>query len=133
MSVFQWNDDLSVNSSVIDAQHKILIELINKLHDAMRDGKSNQVVGSIVKELADYTVYHFSEEEKLMQKAGYSDFAAHKREHTAFVEKVKEYEQKIAEGKLLLLGVNLSSFLKDWLFNHIKVVDKKYVNAITGK
>jgi hemerythrin len=55
---------VSVNE--IDLQHqKKLIEMINNLHDAMRPGKGNAVLGEIINGLVDYAGAHFQTEEKI--------------------------------------------------------------------
>lgn len=57
---------------MIDDQHKKLIEQINILHSAMREGKAKEVVGAILEELRAYTKYHFSNEEKAFERYNYS-------------------------------------------------------------
>ncbi|MCC6132451.1 MAG: hemerythrin, partial [Acidobacteria bacterium] len=57
MSLITWSDELSVGVSAFDNQHKRLVALINELHDAMSAGKGSKVLGKILSELADYTVY----------------------------------------------------------------------------
>lgn len=39
MSLIQWDDNLSVNISTFDNQHKKLILMINELHEAMAQGQ----------------------------------------------------------------------------------------------
>jgi hemerythrin len=34
--LFPWSDTYSVNIGIIDSQHKVLVDLINELHQAMR-------------------------------------------------------------------------------------------------
>jgi len=75
MPLFPWSDDLSVKVTLIDDQHKKLIALINSLHDAMRAGEGKQVLEKTLKELADYTVYHFQTEEKYMQAVPLPDLS----------------------------------------------------------
>ena len=68
MAFLDWDDSLSVNVTEIDDQHKKLIGTLNDLYDAMDDGKGNDVLGKILKELTDYTVYHFQTEENYFKK-----------------------------------------------------------------
>lgn len=121
----KWSDDLSVQVSEIDMQHQRLIELINKLHEAMLQKQAKQVVSQIIDELAAYTVYHFQTEEKYMQKFSYAGFMSHKHEHGSFVDKVDSF-QKEYEGGKLGLSLEIMNFLKDWVTNHIMGTDKKY-------
>ncbi|MDD5585979.1 MAG: hypothetical protein PHY92_03355 [Alphaproteobacteria bacterium] len=37
MPFMEWSDTLSVNNATIDSDHKRLIELVNRLHDALME------------------------------------------------------------------------------------------------
>lgn len=90
MALFKWNDDLSVKVASFDTHHKRLIDLINELHDSMLVGKHQTVIGKNLKELLDYTRYHFENEERLMLAHKYADYGQHKLQHDNFVAKVRE-------------------------------------------
>ena len=125
MALFNWSEAYSVDISTIDLQHKRLVDMINALHDAMRAGKGNDVTGKMLDDMAIYALRHFSEEEKQLQQHGYPQFAAHKAEHEAFKQRVKDLQLKLQDKKI---GVTLEvmTFLKDWLSKHILEVDKRY-------
>jgi methyl-accepting chemotaxis protein/hemerythrin len=123
--IMQWADDLSVNIREIDEQHLRLIDLINKLHNAMRTGKGKQATVKVLEELKDYTVFHFSTEEAMFEEHSYSGMINHVATHKSFVNKVIEFEEKILSGKAAVT-MEVMNFLKDWLVKHIKGVDRKY-------
>ncbi|ACL16435.1 hemerythrin-like metal-binding protein [Methanosphaerula palustris E1-9c] len=125
MPIMDWTDDLSVGVTEIDNQHKRLIELINKLHDAMKAGQGKQMLETTLQELAAYTVYHFQAEEKYMVEYNYPRYHAHKIEHDAFVKKVTDFQKDFVDNRLGLT-LDLMKFLKDWVNNHIKSTDKQY-------
>jgi hemerythrin len=124
---FPWSDTMSVGISEIDDQHKMLVDILNRLFVAAAQCESHKITIEILDTLVDYTKTHFGLEEKLLQDAGYNqeEFAAHQREHQAFIEKIS-----IAANKHLVEGKSVSfeiiSFLKRWLQDHILVTDKKY-------
>jgi hemerythrin len=124
MAFLPWDEKYSINVK-IDSQHKKLIDLINGLHDAMKVGKSKDVMSKILQGLIDYTDYHFSTEEKFMTKYSYPEYPQHKSEHERFVEKVLDFQKRFNAGSLTL-SMEVLGFLKDWLSNHILVTDKKY-------
>lgn len=132
MGFMVWNDALSVNISEIDHQHQHLIDLINILHDAMKQGRGKEVLSVTLDELARYAVEHFAAEEKLMQKYGYPEFSAHKAEHESFIKKVTDFQNGFIAGKLLL-SIEILTFLRDWTINHIAETDKKYVPFLSSK
>jgi hemerythrin len=128
MVLMNWDDSFSVKVTEIDEQHKKLILLINNLYDAMMQGKGKDVLGSILSELANYTVTHFGTEEKYFDKFNYENTLPHKLEHKKFVEKVTEFKTKFDSGNATIT-IDLMNFLKDWLVNHIKGTDQKYSNC----
>ncbi len=122
----KWSDDLSVQVSEIDGQHKNLIDLINTLHDAMLAKQGKQALSGIIDELAAYSVYHFKTEEKYMQNFKFTGYPAHKKEHEGFITKVDKFQNDFDEGKLGL-SIEVMTFLRDWVVKHIKETDKMYV------
>jgi len=124
MTYFNWAPELDTGISVIDNQHKRIVEYINTLDKAVRE-KDMSVVAEVVEQLTDYTVTHFTFEEELMQKHGYPYLDAHKKVHQAFTERVQNYKKRIDQGEDV--SRQLLSDLRIWLTNHIKRDDKDYV------
>ncbi|MCX7991137.1 MAG: bacteriohemerythrin [Proteobacteria bacterium] len=120
-----WNDDLSVNVQKIDEQHKELINKINELFDACKEGKGGTAINDIVKFLEKYVVFHFSTEEQYMQVYNYPDIETHRKEHKYFLEtfnKIKE--DHLSKNEMLLATFKLNDLLIKWLINHIRKTDK---------
>jgi hemerythrin-like metal-binding protein len=129
MPFMPWSDSYSVNSTLIDAQHKRLFELVNELHDAMLHGHGKDVIGKTLDATVEYARTHFSEEEKLMEKFHYPELEAHKTMHNAFIQKVYELQTEYRSGQTAL-SFQVMEFLKDWLNNHILKIDKRYAGYI---
>ena len=129
---FPWNSGLSVNINLIDEQHKKLVGMVNELHKAMKLKKSSTVIGSILDRLAEYTVSHFGTEEKLFAQHGYSEEKAHVEIHRKLVAQVVDIQKKFKAGESMV-SMELMTFLKDWLVNHIQGTDKKYSSFLRGK
>ncbi len=125
MGLLTWDDSYSVGVSEIDTQHKKLFNLINDLFDAMKAGNGRSIIGKIIKELADYTVYHFGYEEKLFEKFDYPETATHNKEHKDFVETVSKFQKEFNEESAML-SMEVMNFLKKWLQDHIKGTDQHY-------
>lgn len=128
MPIMNWSDDLSVGVHEIDEQHKVLVGLINTLHEAMMNKQGKLVVKKILDELAAYTVNHFSFEEKYMQEFKYIGYMGHKKEHDLFVAKVKDFITEYEANKLGL-SLEIMTFLRDWIVNHIMGTDKRYTST----
>lgn len=132
MALITWNDSYSVKVKKFDDEHKILIGLINQLHDAMKVGKGGQVIGVLLQTLIDYTANHFAAEETLMKLHNYPEYERHKKEHNLLVMQVLDIQKEMKAGKTLL-SQDVMRFLKDWLQTHIQGEDKKYGPFLTAK
>jgi len=64
--LIQWSDQFSVNIQEIDEQHKVLVDLLNQLHNAIREHHGRATSREILNRLAEYTRTHFLLEESLM-------------------------------------------------------------------
>jgi hemerythrin len=123
--MFVWNESYSVGVAAMDNQHKRLVELVNRLFEAMKAGKGDVAAHEIMKELAGYTLTHFAAEEDLMRKAGYPDLTAHIDLHKQLMQKATDMLDDLKEGKRVAT-VALATFLKDWLTQHIQNEDRRY-------
>lgn len=130
MALISWSNMLSTGISEQDNQHKKLIDLINQLNEAMQAGKGADVLGSVLSELVNYTVFHFVYEEKLMAQHKYEDTPAHTSEHTKFVQTVGDFKKKFDSGGAVI-SVEIMNFLRDWLTNHIMKTDKKLGQSLS--
>jgi hemerythrin len=132
MALITWNESFAVNIKKIDDQHKRLVELINILHDSMKTGKGNAVIGPILSDLLSYTAFHFATEEKLFQQYAYPENLRHKKEHDDLASKVKAFSNDFKAGKISVT-IEVMHFLSDWLSSHILGSDQKYAPFLINK
>lgn len=132
MALLTWSDKYSVNVKEIDDQHKKLISLLNELHTAMSAGKGKDILSGVLKNLIDYTAYHFSTEEKYMVQYGYTGYTKHRAEHQEFVKKVKEFDQKFQAGQTSVT-IEVIKFLSGWVAGHISGTDMQYSQFFNQK
>lgn len=133
MAYMDWSDKLSVGVDSVDAQHKRLVAMVNELFDAMKGGHGKDALGKTLDGLIQYTVYHFSYEEKLFAQTGYADAARHKAEHEALTSQVLAIQEKMKSGASFTLSMEVMEFLKNWLVNHILGSDKKFGPHLVSK
>jgi hemerythrin len=124
MGILKWVDELSVGVVEIDEQHKRLIEMINTFYDTMNSDR-RQALGALLGSLVDYTRYHFSTEEKYMERFRFDGTDQHKREHEAFVVKICDVLDRHGKGSFVV-SLEVTNFLKDWIVSHICGSDKQY-------
>ena len=125
MAFLYWSEELSANIVEVDMQHQKLVAVLNDLHSAMMECKGDEVLGKIINELAEYTVYHFATEEGLFDKFDYPGAAIHKAQHADFIERVSDFRDRFASGEAALSIVMLD-FLAGWVREHIRISDRKF-------
>jgi hemerythrin len=129
MAFYSWKQEYSVGNDLIDKQHQVLIEMINKMHDAMKMGKGSSESEKIVSEMIEYSAMHFAAEENLMKQIHFTGLTEHLKEHKAFMVKALEFQNQINLGSFTL-SMDIANFLKDWLTNHILINDKAYAKEL---
>lgn len=129
MALFDWTDELNVGSKFIDDDHKKLVKLVNDFHDAMEQGRGNDVIGKVLHNLVLYTQAHFGREEAEMKRIQYPRFLAHKLEHDKLIKEVSELQSSFQSGRAMLT-IKVSKFLRDWLLTHIQQTDQLLAKAL---
>jgi hemerythrin len=128
MAIIKWAEDYSVGVEEIDKQHKVLVQMLNDLFDAMSVGKANDVLGVIINKMVGYAQLHFSTEEKYFDAFNYEFSQEHKDEHQRFTDDVASFKKGFDSGNIVL-SMEVFRFLKDWLTRHILGSDQKYVKC----
>jgi len=123
--LIEWNDELSVGIQEIDEQHKVLVGLVNEMHDAIHARHGSEVSSEILARLADYTRIHFAVEESLFRIFDYPGYEEHKAQHDELIKEILELQEKISTGQSNI-SFQLLHFLKMWLTQHILDSDKEY-------
>lgn len=126
-----WRQEYSVNIQRIDNHHRRLFEMANRLIDAVRRGKGAAEMSESLDFLMGYAMYHFSEEEALLERYGYPEQVGHAGKHKRLLAQVRELEERLAGP-----GMNADevlAFLQDWIVNHILVEDRRYAAFVNEK
>ena len=127
--VVQWTDSLSTGISLIDEQHKMLLNYINNLYHAMQRGVTDDILLNILDVLHDYTVSHFSTEEQFFLHSDYKDSEKHREIHRKFTSRIAEFRDNMKNGSAQV-SMELLNFLRDWLIHHIQGTDHQYVDSV---
>ncbi len=129
--LMQWSSALAVGHAEIDGQHQVLIEIANRLNNAMHSGAGRTACGSILDELVNYTVNHFGFEEKLMEKHHYGDRDAHLLAHRQLIDEVSKFKRQYESGGSI--SIELMGFIRDWLVNHFLKVDRALARDLSSR
>ncbi|MCS6970708.1 MAG: bacteriohemerythrin [Planctomycetes bacterium] len=124
-----WKPEYATGIGTVDAQHQELFARVGALHTAMMSGAGRQRIGELLDFLADYTVKHFADEERLMERAGYAELPQHRQLHQDLVQRVQALRQRLQRGETLNTA-EVSDFLSAWLRHHILRADHAYAPAV---
>jgi len=130
MAIFEWDDSFRTGLPQVDQQHRVLVEMINTLDEAVSTGGEQAYLSELLKGLYDYTRYHFNTEEELMGAAPAlaTHYRQHKSEHDLFVEEVERASNAPAAD----ISATLLDFLVKWLVRHILGSDKEMARLLGG-
>jgi hemerythrin-like metal-binding protein len=126
MAFYNWTESMSVGVRLLDADHKALIALINRLHDGLETGREPSDLNRIFDELIAYIEFHFAREEKVMEVSGYPGVVSHREEHGEFTHHVYGIKERYETSPGLAITVELLDYLKNWLNHHILIQDMAY-------
>lgn len=127
MTKIEWDDSLSVGVDLIDEQHKMLIQRIYDLSEAVKSTRGLEKILQTLGFMIDYTEFHFSTEEKHMTELGYPEYDAHKQQHEEFKSTLNHMVEDFEEdGATEALSTSINTFLINWLIKHIKSIDCKF-------
>lgn len=132
MQTFVWGEEFHTGIGTLDEQHHALVDLFNRLSASLteREGAGEAAVQLAYAQLIDYTKYHFTAEENLMQRVGVDQrhSTLHLRLHDEFVEQVRAMWS--ARSALSNPAEVFLSFLTSWLCLHVLGVDQSLARQI---
>jgi hemerythrin len=131
MAAIVWDPKYSVGVKKIDRQHKKVVSFINRIYN---EGNlpDKAKVHSVVVDLRDYIVNHFTFEEEILKKYNYPEYLEQKKEHNEFTEKFCEFQKMLLISDKII-EINLFNFIWDWFSTHITGTDSKYTEFLQDK
>ncbi len=125
MEKIEWNEGFSVGVRKLDEQHKVLIDMINKMIEMQNITVDSEVVSEVLNKMTEYANFHFNTEENLLKEHGYPEYEAHKAMHKVFRKKTVAFCMDTMVHKKSI-PEEIVSYLKDWLTHHILTEDMRY-------
>lgn len=130
MAYLNWSADLETGIEMVDQDHKVLVDLLNQVFDCLDDDERAVTLGSVLNALTDYTRYHFTREERLMEAAHFPSVESHKVFHKALMDRTSEFKLAHARDPDKVDAQALLEFLRSWLIDHILKEDFQYRAAV---
>jgi hemerythrin len=110
----------------IDQQHRELVNILNKLDDAVINHETRKNIYRIINEIVSYTETHFANEERLMVQTRYPEIESHKSMHKELTKdtfRLRDKLQYFGEDKF-------REWFNKWPLSraiaHIQYADKKF-------
>jgi len=125
MALVEWQEMFELGIDEFDDHHKHLVNLLNMTYDGFTCGASNEELGAVLDELADYATYHFAAEEYWMGVNEYPELSKHSREHEKFCNRLTEILNDFHNGNDCL-SLEVLTFIMNWLTHHILETDADY-------
>lgn len=132
LTMYEMKDEYKTNIDIIDKQHKHLFEITDRTYELLTNDllvdKYDRIL-ELLDELKEYTLFHFSTEEKYMEEINYKNLEAQKEAHAQFIKKLDDYNLNTIDDNQDESIRDLLEFLNSWLVNHIINMDKQIGEA----
>lgn len=125
METFHWEDSMAVGVSLMDVDHRKLVEILASLQQSMgRSSSSRELVAATIDTLVVYTVDHFRHEEEAMRLHHYPDAEQHTNEHAELMVRLMAFKERADAGQVAS-ALELMDFLGGYLTTHMLNSDKR--------
>ena len=125
MTLLEWKDEFSLGVPTMDAEHRRLVDAMNRVHELANAGADKAATDAAIDELVRLTEEHFADEERHMERIGYPDLSRHRRIHVDMLRRVAEHHEAFRAGDGAV-SKEFFDFLVHWLAAHICHIDRKY-------
>lgn len=128
----QWQDDYAVNIQRLDNHHRRLLELANKVLDAILQDRERSDILRALELLLAHTKSHCTEEEDLLRRYGYPALEHHRSRHEDLFQEADLLKARLQEPELPSPEEALT-FMEGWVLDHILTEDRAYTAFLNGK
>ena len=122
---FKWEHSFDIGVPVIDGQHRDLFSSVKGVFAILKAGNNLYELSPQLHLIAQGALVHFKVEEDLMEKYADPTFQVHLVEHTSLIAHLRGLEHRDLLELQPLESEQLSSFLFEWLVDHISTHDRK--------
>jgi hemerythrin-like metal-binding protein len=124
MDKITWNDAFEVGQAEMDAQHRTLLEIIDKIRAGMEQSGDKHFIGKLLMELLKYSEFHFCSEENMMAWTRYPNLIEHKHVHEKLLAELRCMMATVTELRTPRIQMdNFIGFLVHWFADHTRGMD----------
>ncbi len=132
MGIVAWQTHYELGVAGMDRQHRSLLDHVNYLYESIWSGEGPALVEEKLTHLIEETKNHFLYEEKLLTSGEYPELEKHIDEHRRLMSDLTAKIEKFRKGEGVI-GIELTTFIGHWLFDHIDHHDRPVADYIKGK
>ena len=125
MDSVPWDDRFSVGVPELDAEHRRLVDTLNRLHEATVSGRGPGTLEPLLAILVQQAGTHFMSEERYLRETQFAEYDEHKAKHAELMGQVYELKRRLETDHTTFTPETVQ-FLKDWVLRHILIADLKY-------
>ena len=124
MTLLTWQPEFSVGVEAVDFEHREMIDLINRLYEEMEGKKDADSIERFLGDIHATISAHFALEERMMRRANYPEYEAHKNDHEDLLDQVRDLMDIFvaSPGKGVLL---LQKQMSVWFESHFSTFDAR--------
>lgn len=125
MDNFSLADVYLVGNDLLDAQHKVILSYMAKVHTNLLAGNNGKNSFELADRLDIYCKLHFLDEEKEMEAMAFPEILSHEAQHALFVTHLENFIGRY-EAQNSSQNIDELKFLRGWFLEHIEAFDRKY-------
>ena len=124
MKYLQWRKEFSIGVDSVDFEHQELMDMINMIYAELDNRRDVEEIKKTMGEVHAEISAHFALEERIMRRARYKEYDAHKNDHEELLDQIRILMDTIENDRERALDV-LSEALADWFSNHFISFDAR--------
>jgi len=124
MSLLQWKQEYSIGIAAMDDEHREMMDLINDIYAKLAADPDADQIDECLGDVYNIVSLHFALEEKLMRDNNYSEYQAHKDDHEALLDQIRDLMDDFYEDPKSG-SQKLSEGLSDWFAGHFSSFDAR--------
>lgn len=124
MALLEWKPEYSLGIAEVDFEHREMIGLINACHERLGGVPDAPAIERFLGDIHAGIAAHFALEEQIMRRAAYPEYAAHKEDHEALLDEIRDLMDGFLEDPEAG-GERLRERLGTWFERHFATFDAR--------
>ncbi len=127
-----WTHELALKLEPMDTGHRVLLEKVNGLLQAVSSRDANAVAAALQAVTAE-AKRHFAEEEAQMLAAGYPERARHVEHHHSLLRGLTELRSTLGTARSFDFSMGSFVYLERWFVPHVTRQDARFARFLATR